>query len=205
MQAAKDRHAEQWKAPDAESSMEQEYKFDFGKHSGKTIKQVQDLDPDYLKHLASWKNNIFVERASLGKALQKEGLLDNLLQKRPQLQVERAQQVMAKVAEERTSGKELHPEVKKLRMPQQVEASEILGSGEKQEILALVPLQKKSSGKRKFSPQPRVLLPHCSVCGDTSHKRQTCPFRDLQGAGIPETFFLFSAFFSLQGCFYKLF
>ena len=31
-----------------------------------------------------------------------------------------------------------------------------------------------------------VLLPHCSICGDMNHKRQSCPFADLQGGGIPE-------------------
>jgi hypothetical protein len=186
VQAAKERHAQQWKPPDAGSQAEQEYKLDFGKHSGKTIQEVLAKDAKYFIHLASWKNKIFQESASLGKALQKEGLLESLLNKRPELQVERAQRIVAKVAEETKSGKELHPEIKKLRLHQQIEASQILDSEDKQEALALVPLQKASCRKRKYKPQPKVLLPHCSICGDTTHKRQTCPFANLQGEGIPE-------------------
>ena len=184
--AAKERHTQQWKRPDAGSQAEQEYKLDFGKHSGKTIQEVLAKDPKYFAHLASWKNNIFQERVSLGKALEKEGLLESLLNKRPELQVARAEKIVAKVAEETKSGKELHPEVRKLRLHQQIEASEILDSKDKQQALALVPLKKAPARKRKYEPQPRVLLPHCSICGDVTHKRQTCPFANLQGEGIPE-------------------
>ena len=38
----------------------------------------------------------------------------------------------------------------------------------------------------KYKPQPKALFQHCSSCGDTTHKRQTCPFANLQGQGIPE-------------------
>ena len=102
--AAKERHAQQWKPPDAGSQAEQEYKLDFGKYSGKTVQEVLARDPKYFAHLASWKNNIFQERASLGKALEKEGLLESLLNKRPELQVARAEKIVAKVAEECSGG-----------------------------------------------------------------------------------------------------
>ena len=48
MQAAKERHAHQWKPPDAGSQAEQEYKLDFEKHSGKSIQEVLAKDPKYF-------------------------------------------------------------------------------------------------------------------------------------------------------------
>jgi hypothetical protein len=182
--AAKTRQAQAWKPPDAATEIE--YRMNFGKHSqgrGLTIKAVLQKDPDYFKALMSWKNNILESRADLKTALEKEGILDELVANRPFFQSQRASRMLDKIEEEK--GQELHPEVKKLRALQQIEAIEILQGESKEDALAIVSGTSKAP-KRKYTPTARVLLPHCSACGSTEHKRHTCPHKDLQGEGLPE-------------------
>jgi hypothetical protein len=186
--AAKKRHAEAWRPPGPESTIsEQEYRMNFGKHSGGkglTILQVLEKDPGYFTALVSWKNDIFASRPDLKAALQKAGVLEQLVAARPALQVVRAQKMLETIRDEK--GQELHPEIKKLRAIQQIEASQILDSTSKEEALALVPAPAREPSKRKYQAQPKVLLPHCCACGSTEHKRPTCPHKDLQGGGLPE-------------------
>jgi hypothetical protein len=126
VEAARQRQAKAWKAPEGATS-EEEFRMTFGKHSqgkGKTVKEVMQADPHYFKHMMSWKNNIFDSRPDLKQALEKEGLLAELMEQRPSLQHGRASRVMARAAQE--EGLVVHPEVKKLRKLQQIEASEVL-------------------------------------------------------------------------------
>lgn len=143
--------------------------------------EVQQRDPGYFKALMAWKDDILQTRPDLKLALDKAGLLADLQEKRPALQHERASKMLRKVAEE--AGKEVHPEIKKLRAMQMVEASDILSGQAKQQALAVVAGPSKPT-KRRYMPSARVLLPHCSVCGQTTHKRQACPHRALQGEGL---------------------
>ena len=76
--------------------------------------------------------------------------------------------MLHKIEEERD--KEGHLEIKKLRALQQTEASDRLVGQAQQEALANVVDASKPT-QRKYIPSARVLLPHCSVCGQTSHKR----------------------------------
>jgi hypothetical protein len=181
--AAKARQAANWKPPET-AAVDAEYRMTFGRYSGSkalTVMEVQQRDPGYFKALMSWKNDIVESRPDLKLALDKAGLLADLQEKRPVLQLERARKMLHKIEEERD--KEVHPEIKKLRALQQIEASDILVGQSQQEALAIVVGPSKPT-KRKYSPSARVLLPHCSVCGQTSHKRQSCPHKDLQGEGL---------------------
>eukprot|EP00972_Heterocapsa_arctica_P046551 6870173-Heterocapsa_arctica.AAC.1 len=97
---------------------------------------------------------------------------------------------MSRAADGTQDGAQEHPEVPKLRRLQQLEATEVL-EGEAMESAIVVFSQEGASatGKsksRKYTPTAHVLLPHCSVCGSTDHKRTSCPHKDLQGAGIPD-------------------
>jgi hypothetical protein len=182
--AAKERHAQLWKPPVEEHAVLAVYKMNFGKHKGKTIQAVLESDKGYFMALASWKNNIFEERPDLKAALDEEGYLQGLLDGRPRLQVERAHKVLQKIDEETQEGKELHPEVKKLRRLQQIEASSVLDGIDRADALAIVHAPPKP--KRKYSPTARVLLPQCSICGAIDHKRQSCPNKNVHGVGIPD-------------------
>jgi hypothetical protein len=181
--AAKARQAAIWKPPQA-AAADTECRMNFGKYSGSkalTVMEVQQRDPGYFKALMSWNNDILESDIDLKLALDKEGLLADLQEKRPVLRFERARKMLHKIEEERD--KEVHPEIKKLRALHQIEASDILGGQAKQEALAIVAGPSKPI-RRKYSPSAGVLLPHCSVCGLTSHKRQACPKKDLQGQGL---------------------
>lgn len=114
VEAARQRQAKAWKPPEGPTS-EEEFRMNFGKRSqgkGKTVKEVMQVDPNYFKNMMSWKNNIFDSRPDLKQALEKEGLLAELMEQRPSLQRERASRVMARAAQE--EGQVVHPEVKKL-------------------------------------------------------------------------------------------
>ena len=50
--AAKERHAQQWKPPDAEGAVQVVYKMIFGKHKKKTIPEVLAADKGYFMSLA---------------------------------------------------------------------------------------------------------------------------------------------------------
>jgi hypothetical protein len=190
VEAAKKKHAEQWKPPEVGAGSEAECEINFGKHKGKSIDAVVQADPEYFKHLSSWKNDIFQERPDLGKALERAGLLQGLQKQRPVFQLERALRTIQRVEEDKAKGDAVHPEIRKLRAMQQVEASAILQQldGAKAEAMsAIVPLSEQPTKKRRaYRPSARILLPHCSACGSTEHKRQACPYRDLQGSGVPQ-------------------
>jgi hypothetical protein len=184
VESAKARHKESWRPP--ETLVEAEYLFDFGKHSKRTVKEALAKDPLYLEHLVSWKHNILDVKLSLRNALQQEGLLDGLLAKRPQLMVARAKQMLDKVDADK--GKDLHPEIRRLRLVQQIEASEILASHSKERALAVLTAPAKARcTKRKRTSTALVLLPHCSVCGSVEHKRQSCPLKALQGQAVGDS------------------
>ena len=186
VEAAKKRHAEPWKPPDESSAVVPSvYTMTFGKHKGKTVAAVMQSDAKYFLHLASWKNDVLDDKADLKAALQAEGVLEGLQAQRPQLQIDRASKIMQKIEDEKPQGPQMHPEIRKLRRLQQIEAESILVGADKAEALAIVaPTSKKRP--RKYSPSARVLLPHCSICGDINHKCQSCPHRDRQGQGIPD-------------------
>ena len=79
---------------------------------GLTIKEVVAKDPGYFQRLMSWKNNILDSRHDLKAALEKEGMLEGLLQQRPGLQRARALRAVEKAEEEKSLV--LHPEIKKV-------------------------------------------------------------------------------------------
>ena len=85
----------------------------------------------------------------------------------------------------------MHPEVKKLRQLQQIEASSVLVQlGVKEEALAQVSqevlVKTKVRGRAKMRSLAKTLLPHCKICGAISHKEPTCPYENMVGDGIPE-------------------
>ena len=127
VEAAKQRQAKGWKGPQTTGTADKVYRMDFGKHSGKTVKEIWEEDPGYLRNMMSWKNNILDSRPDLKKAMEEEGILAELCEQRPSLQKERAIRVMVRADLE--TGKDVHPEVKKLRLLQQIEASEVLQGG----------------------------------------------------------------------------
>ena len=187
--AAKERHAKSW-APPGEGP-DVEYRMTFGKCKGMTVQEVMRDEPDYFKALLAWRNNILDAHGDLKAALSKEGVLDELLAQRPQLRRERSERILMREEDGRKPSSEVaiaeHPEIKRLRFLQQVEASAILDEGEKCGIGTLV-LQaqvpaKSAKAKRKYIPTARILLPHCEVCGSIEHKRPACPHKDLQGNG----------------------
>ncbi|CAK0822379.1 unnamed protein product, partial [Prorocentrum cordatum] len=181
---AKARHRAGWKPPEAPQSQE-EYRFDFGKHSGSTLRSVLQEDPGYLDRLMSWRNNILDQKLTLRCALEKEGLLEGLLAKRPQLMVERARGVIAKAAEDKD--KPLHPEIAKLRVAQHIEATEILAMHSSETaVAALAAPPRDQQQKRKRVSAARYLLPHCSRCGSVEHKRPQCPNKSLQGEVVED-------------------
>ncbi len=180
VESAKARHKESWRQP--ETLLEAEYRFDFGRHAKRTVKEALAIDPRYLEHLLSWKHNILDAKLGLRNALQQEGLLDGLLAQRPQLMVARANRMLVKVDADK--GKDLHPEIRRLRLVQQIEASEILASDPKERALAVLTATAKDGTKRKRTSTALVLLPHCSVCGSVEHKRQSCPLKALQGQAV---------------------
>ena len=84
--AAKARSAAQWKPP--ESAPDVEYKMTFGKYSGPralTVIEVNERNSGYFKSLMSWRNNILEMRPDLKLALERAGLLADLVAERPQL------------------------------------------------------------------------------------------------------------------------
>ncbi|CAK0838633.1 unnamed protein product [Prorocentrum cordatum] len=181
---AKARHHAGWKPPEAPQSQE-EYRFDFGKHSGSTLRSVLQEDPGYLDRLMSWRNNILDQKLTLRCALEKEGLLEGLLAKRPQLMVERARGMIAKAAEDKD--KPLHPEIAKLRVAQHIEATEILAMHSSETaVAALAAPPRDQQQKRKRVSAARYLLPHCSRCGSVEHKRPQCPNKSLQGEVVED-------------------
>ncbi|CAK0793904.1 unnamed protein product, partial [Prorocentrum cordatum] len=181
---AKARHHAGWKPPEAPQSQE-EYRFDFGKHSGSTLRSVLQEDPGYLDRLMSWRNNILDQKLTLRCALEKEGLLEGLLAKRPQLMVERARGMIAKAAEDKD--KPLHPEIAKLRVAQHIEATEILAMHSSETaVAALAAPPRDQQQKRKRVSAARHLLPHCSRCGSVEHKRPQCPNKSLQGEVVED-------------------
>jgi hypothetical protein len=184
--AAKVRHAQAW-APPVDPPAETEYRMNFGKHAqgkGKTIQEVLAQDPGYFKALVSWKNNILDARCDLKTGLEKAGILDELLLGRPQLRRERAERIISREQETPVQAV-VHREVKNLRALQLLEATSVLQ--EDAQLVDIVPRERAKKGiKRAYTPTARVLLPHCSVCGSTDHKRPSCPHKDLQGGGIPD-------------------
>jgi hypothetical protein len=192
--AAKKRQAEAWKPP-AGDQPEQEYRMNFGKHSGgkgKTIGEVMADDPQYFRHLLSGDSNMLDSKPDLKQALEKAGILAALMSERPRAQAEHAARVVARDEKEKGQGVRLHPEVGKLRQLQMIEASEVIAQGISDggmaEALALASQGEPAPPKKRrvYAPTARVLLPHCAICGNTSHKRTSCPHKDLQGKGLPE-------------------
>ena len=203
VEKAKERHEKNWKTPSQQeraTKADQEYRLNFGIKSGQTIKEVLESDPEgkYFQRLMSLSNNILDCRPDLRDALEKEGLLQKLLEARPRLMKDRAHKVLARAEE--AQDKPEHPEVKKLRKLQQIEASQVLLGEVKEAALAAMPDSQAEpaalavaasslagpeqvKAKRRYKPTSRILLPHCEVCGSIDHKRQTCPLRDLQGSG----------------------
>ena len=103
--AAKKRHAAAWRPPGPESTIsDQEYRMNFGKHSsgkGLTILQVLEKDPGYFTAFVSWKSDILASRPDLKAALQKAGVLEQLVAARPALQVARAQKILETIRDEK--------------------------------------------------------------------------------------------------------
>jgi len=98
--AAKERQSKAW-VPPQDVQGEEEYRMNFGKHcvgGDKTIKEVSAQDPGYFKWLVSGKSDILDVRPDLKAALDKEGLLQDLLTQRPELQKQRAEKILMRPA-----------------------------------------------------------------------------------------------------------
>jgi hypothetical protein len=86
-------------------------------------------------------------------------------------------------------GKHGHPEIKKLRKLQQIEASQVLDNMARScstvalavaTTIATTSRNNNSSAKKKRQSKSsaRFLLPHCGICGGLEHKRTRCPYKD---------------------------
>ena len=112
---------------------------------------------------------------------------------RPALKQSRAKRILDRVEEDNqkteATGKQLHPEIRRLRAKQAIEASSILQGEDKNNAMAVysgkaaADLRKKA--KRSYSPTARVLLPHCLHCGHTHHKSPKCPYKNVDGSDTP--------------------
>ena len=136
----------------------------------------------------SWKNDILGSRPDLKSALEKEGVLQDLLAQRPQHRRERAERVLLRAAERpmgtSTEKQVEDPEVRKLRLLQQIEASSVVQGEAKQDAIPVFSQDGRrgaaSATKRAYTPSSSVLLPHCAICGSTQHKRPSCPYKDFR-------------------------
>ena len=197
--SSKERHNRAWKPPDQllPASDNGIYRMTFGKHTGLTVKEVIDLDGlEYFKVLVASQDNVLTVYADLRDALAEEGYLDALLSQRSELQRERAERTRMTAEDARNPAAQKkhfnHPENKKLRLKQQVQASAFLRGSAKADALDKIEeeglrkvAKRKRSTKRRYISRAKELLGHCGVCGAIGHKRPTCPYKDLQGEGVP--------------------
>ena len=170
--SAKERHAKQWKLPaEGQAAESAENRVTFGKYSagkGKTVAEVLAVDPNNFEHLMSWKSNVLESdtrwtRPACGAGCQRGVRLCRELVRRRSLR-------------------------KRATKLQQLEASSILAGEAKDGALAVVASEgsaKRKPGKRASVPRALVLSQHCSGWRSIAHRRTTCPYKNLQGVGVP--------------------
>ena len=127
---------------------------------------LQAVDPRYFDALVAWKGDLLATRPDLKEAFEKEGLLQALVAKRPELQRQRAEQILLRAQDEKRDkleGRD-HPEVRKLRALQQVEASEVLHGAAKIDAVAQLSQKRPTSGAaRANDPASRLPQFYCLI------------------------------------------
>ena len=191
VEKAKARHIAEWEPP-SEEVRAGPYRMEFGKHSKKTVAEVQQVDSGYFAHmLATTQGTLLKTHPRLKVALQAEGLLDDLVATLPQNIRALYEKTLAIAVEALASAQKLHPEVLRCRKLQQIKSSRVLADLDKREdALALVakPAANPTSGhrRRRMRSVALTLLPHCSTCGAITHKSPSCPWKDMVDDGVPD-------------------
>ena len=191
VEKAKARHIAEWEPP-SEEVRAGPYRMEFGKHSKKTVAEVQQVDSGYFAHmLATTQGTLLKTHPRLKVALEAEGLLHNLVATLPKNIRALYEKTLARAEEALASAQELHPEVKRCRKLEKIKSSRVLAELDKRDdalALAVKPAANPTSDhrRRRLRSMALTLLPHCSTCGAITHKTTTCPYKDMVGDGVPD-------------------
>jgi len=198
--AAKAHHEKNWQPPTADGvaagGEPEEYKVEFGKHKGKTVAKVWEKDRMYFGHLLATDPTFLDQYPALRKELDDRGYLEDMLKSLPEKRREKAERILLRAADSPANRdrpqEEEHPEMKRLRLLQMVEASKVLAGEQKNVALAVVKRYEGQSAKGKVRTRRRnlqsraaILLGHCSVCGSIAHREPTCPYKDRTAPLVP--------------------
>ena len=163
-----------------EASPVKPWTFNFGRHKGKTLRDVLRLEPDYISWaVASQLQNRY---PAFELELKKEGLWEKMLQESEKKRQDLRKRAHDKLAETEASleaGESMSKDIVKMRRlavevaDARAAAPPVAIAGDDQ----LAPGCSTPPHKQKREHRSRALvsLHHCGVCGKIGHKTPTCP------------------------------